>query len=340
MTTKAVFVDINCVNRKEVVMMKRFMMVILLAGLVISLSTVVFAQTYPSKPIKIVVPFGPGAPSDAMARLLGERAGKVMGATFFAENKEGASGMLAARAVVQSPPDGYTIMVSSNSAHAANMYLFKEPNYHPVRDFAPITGLSQNPHVLVSRATLPVKTIQELIQYGKANPGKLNFGSGNTGGLANASLFSSLAGFTAVHIPYKSAPAAVVDLLAGRIDFLFIDFFVVDPHIKAGTLLPLAVSSSKRLKILPNVPTIADTIPGYELTGWLASFAPAGTPADIVGKLNKAFIQVITAPELQEYMERQGWIPDPTTPEQLGNFVKEQIVKWADVLQKAGVERQ
>ncbi len=321
-------------------MARRLIQFMLLAGLLVALSTAGLAQTYPSKPIRIVVPFGPGAPSDAMARLLGERAGKIMGATFFAENKVGASGMLAARAVAQAAPDGYTIMVSSNSAHAANMYLFKEPHYDAVKDFAPITGLTKNPHVLVVRSTLPVKSLQELIQYGKANPGKLNFGSGNTGGLANASLTSSLAGFTAVHIPYASAPAAVVDLLAGRIDFMFIDFFIVDTHIKAGTLRPLAVSSSTRLKALPSVPTIAETLPGYDLNGWLAAFAPARTPPDIVAKLNKAFIQVITTPDFLDYVERQGTFSFPTKPEELGAFVKEQVVKWADVLKKAGVERQ
>jgi len=306
----------------------------------IALPATAAAQAYPSKPIRIVVPFGPGSATDTISRMLADKAGKILGTTFVVDNRPGANGLIAAREVVGAPKDGYTIMVSSNSAHAANVYLYKDLGYDPVKDFAPITGLTINPHVLVVRADLPVKSMKELIQYGKDNPGKLNFGAGNTGSLANASLVKSMAGFTAQEISYKSAPAAVVDLLGGRIDFLSVDYFIVNDHIRAGQLRAIAVTSKTRLHALPDVPTVAETTPGYELNGWVAAFAPAGTPPEAIAKLNKAFADVINSPEFQQYMDRQGMQGFVTTPAELRAFQEKQVVLWADVLKKAGVERE
>ena len=312
----------------------------LFAGALLALSAVAWGQDYPSRPIRVVVPFGPGSATDTIARKLTERAGKILGTTFVVDNKPGANGLIAAREVANSARDGYTIIVSSNSAHAANLYLYKDLGYDPVKDFTPITGLTTNPHVLVIRSTLPAQNLKELIQYGKSNPGKLNFGNGNTGALANGTLFRSLAGFTAVDVQYKSQPAAVVDLLGGRIDFLSVDYFIVADHIKTGSLRPLAVTSRARLRALPNVPPVAETIPGYELNGWVAAFAPAGTPPDVVARLNKAFVEVISSPEFEEYFEREGMLGFPTTPAELGTFQQQQVVKWAEVLKMSGVERQ
>jgi len=313
---------------------------LLTAVLASALPAAVFAQGYPSKPIRIVVPFGPGSATDTIARKLIDRAGASLGTTFIIDNKPGANGLLAAREVVKSAPDGYTIIVSSNSAHAANAYLYKDLGYDPVKDFTPITGLTTNPHVFVVRSSLPVQNLKELIQYGKDNPGKLNFGAGNTGSLANASLVKSMAGFTATEVSYKSPPAAVIDLLGGRIDFLSVDYFIVNEHIRAGNLRALAVTSKTRLKALPNVPTVAETLPGYELNGWVAAFAPAGTPPEIVAKLNKAFVEVIKSPEFEQYMLEQGMQGFATTPAELGAFQRDAVTKWADVLKKAGVERE
>jgi len=304
------------------------------------LPALALAQPYPSKPIRIVVPFGPGSATDTISRMLAEKASKSLGVALIVDNKPGANGLIAAREVVGGPKDGYTIMVSSNSAHAANQYLYKDLGYDPVKDFTPITGLTMNPHVLVVRASLPVQNMKEFIQYGKDNPGKLNFGAGNTGSLANASLVKSMAGFTATEISYKSPPAAVTDLLGGRIDFLSVDYFIVNEHIKAGTLRPLAVTSKTRLKALPNVPTVAETLPGYELNGWVAAFAPAGTPPDVIAKLNKAFAEVIQSPEFERYTEQQGMQGFATTPAELGAFQQGQVTLWADVLKKAGVPRE
>ncbi len=318
----------------------RAWLVALVAGVATLLSPAALAQAYPSKPIRIVVPFGPGSATDTIARMLLDKAGKTLGTTLIVDNKPGANGLIAAREVVGSPKDGYTIIVSSNSAHAANQYLYKNLGYDPVRDFSPITGLTTNPHVLVVRSTLPVQSLAELIRYGKDNPGKLNFGAGNTGSLANASLLKSLAGFTAAEVSYKSPPPAVVDMLGGVIDFLSVDYFIVNEHIRAGNLRALAVTSKTRLKALPSIPTVAETIPGYELNGWVAAFAPAGTPVDAIAKLNRAFAEVIRSPEFERYMELQGMQGFATTPEELGVFQREQVAKWAEVLQKAGVARE
>jgi tripartite-type tricarboxylate transporter receptor subunit TctC len=312
----------------------------LLAAALAALPGAAMAQAYPSKPIRLVIPFGPGSATDMIGRYVTDRAGKILGVSFIVDNRPGANGMIAARELLKSPTDGYTIMMSSNSAHAANVYLYKDLNYDPVKDFAPITGMTLNPHVMVIRSGIPAQNLKELIAHGKANPGKLNFGSGNTGGLANASLFMSTAGFTAQEVTYKSPPAAVIDLLGGRIDFMSVDYFIVADHFKAGTLRPLGVTSKTRLKALPDVPPIADTLPGYELNGWTASFAAAGTPPDVIARLNKAFTSVLATPEVDDYFERQGMQTFATTPEALGAFVKEQVGKWAEVLSKAGVARQ
>ena len=321
-------------------MLRTFARSVLVAVALVALPAAAWAQAYPSKPIRIVVPFGPGSATDTISRMLGDKAGKVLGTTFVVDNRPGANGLIAAREVVNGPKDGYTIMVSSNSAHAANVYLYKELGYDPVKNFAPITGLTINPHVVVVRSDLPIHSMKELIDYGKANPGKLNFANGNTGMLANAALIQAMGGFKAVDVAYKSPPLAVQDLLGGRIDVLSTDYFIVNEHIKAGKLRAIGVTSRTRLHALPDVPAISETIPGYELNGWVAAFAPAGTPRDVILKLNKAFAEFINSPDFQKYMDQQGMQGFASTPEDLGAFQKEQVGKWAEVLQRAGVPRE
>ncbi len=321
-------------------MVSRIIAMQLIGVALVAASASAYGQAFPSKPIRVMVPFGPGAPSDAVIRYMADRAAKMTGAVFVIDNRVGANGMLAARETAKAAPDGYTMMISSNSAHAANVYLYKDLGYDPVKDFAPITGLTKNPHVLVMRSSLPAQNLKEFIDYAKANPGKLNFGAGNTGAIGIAGLLMSTTGFTAVPVTYKSPPPAVLDLVAGRIDFTSIDYFVVAEFIKTGQLRALGVTSTTRLKALPNVAPIADTYPGFELLGWLATFAPAGTPPNIVAQLNKMFTDVLKTPDAEEHFERQGMQIFASTPAVLGAFVEEQIVKWRDVLTKAGVERQ
>jgi len=298
------------------------------------------AQAFPTKPIRVILPFGPGSISDGVTRFLAERVNKSLGTTLLIEYKAGANGSIGAREAARAAPDGYTIIVSSNSAHAANIHLYKELGYDPVKDFIPITGLTRNPHLVVVRSTLPVNNIAEFVAYGKANPGKLVWGTGNTGSLANASMLLSKAGLTGLRVNYKSQPQALTDLLAGRLDFMTIDYFNVAEHLKAGTLRAIGVTSTTRLRAVPDVPPVSDTIPGFEVIGWIAVFAPAGVPPDIVAKLNGAFTDALRSSEVVDFMEKQGMQSFPTTPAELGAFQRQQIVQWGEMLTLGGVEKE
>jgi tripartite-type tricarboxylate transporter receptor subunit TctC len=312
----------------------------LLAALsLIGFSSVSAAGFPDAKPITIVVPFGPGAGSDAVTRFLMERASKVLGVDILLDYKDGASGAIAAADVRRAVPDGYRLIVNSNSGGAANVYLFKSLNYDPVKDFTPITGLTRNPLVLAIRPDIPAGNLEEFIQYAKANTDKLNYGTGNSSSLANAALFMSKAGFDAVQVGYKALPAALIDLLGGRLDFLFCDPFAIKDHVAAGKLRALGVTSKTRLKSMPEVPPIADTIPDYELVGWIAAFAPAGTPDEVISVLNKAFVETLGQKESDDYLEGLGMQVFPTTSEEMSSFQKDQIKLWSEVLEKAGVPR-
>ena len=299
-----------------------------------------FAQTpYPSKPIRVVVPFGAGSNTDNLARRFAEKTGPALGTTFVVINKPGANGLIAAQEVMAAPNDGYTIMMSSASAHAANAYLYKSLGYDPVADFSPISGVTINPAVIVVRADLPVQNVKQLIEYGKANPGKLNIGSGNTSALASVSLLRSMGGFTGIDVPFKSPPDVISELLAGRIDLMSTDWVLVKPHVTSGKLRVLGVTSKARMPGLPNIPTVAETIPGFELNGWVAAFAPAATPPEVLAKLSKAIGDWINAPDFQKYAEEQGMIGFATSPADLAKFQREQIRHWSDVFARAGIPR-
>lgn len=297
-------------------------------------------ESYPSKPITMILPFGAGAASDTVARLLAERASEVLGTTFVVENKPGATGALAAREAAQAAPDGYSIMISSNSAHAANVHLYQTLHYDPVTDFAPITGITRNPLVLVTRAGLPVEDLESFLEYAQNADEELIFGFGNSLSLATPHLLMLETGFDAVEVSYGSVPDMVLDLLGERIDFGFADPFLAADHITAGTLRPLGVTSAARLASLPDVPAIAEVVPGYEMVGWIAAFAPAGTPEAIVEKLNAAFVEVLERPETEEYLTSLGMQGFATTTAELRAWVPRQVDLWGEVLQAAGVEKQ
>ena len=206
-------------------------------------------------------------------------------------------------------------------------------------DFAPITSLTRNPLVLCIRPDIPANNLEEFIEYAKANTGKLNYGVGNSSSMANSALFMMRSGFEAVQVGYKALPAALVDLLGGRLDFLFCDPFAVKDHIEAGKVRALGVTSKTRLKSLPDVPPMADTLPDYELVGWIAAFAPAATPPEVIAVLNKAFTETLKQKESDDYLEGLGMQAFPSTPDELRTFQKEQIKLWCEVLAKAGVEQ-
>lgn len=303
-------------------------------------SSVGHAQDYPAKPITLIVPATAGAATDVIGRFITDRIAKPLNTTFVVENIGGAFGTIGTNRLLRATPDGYTISIGTNSTHGANKFLYLDVTYDNLKDFTPVARLTRNPTILIIRPGIPANTLAEFITYAKANPDKLTFGVGNSAGLANAALLMTMTGIKAVKVDYKSPPQAVLDLLGARLDFMYLDPALVVSYIDAGTLRPLGVTSTTRIKSLPNIPAIAETLPGYELIGWTAVFAPANTPPTAVAKLNKAIVDAIAGPEGDEYLRKLGMEPYPSTPAELGEYVKEQEAKWGDLLVKAGVQRQ
>lgn len=295
---------------------------------------------YPSRLIKIVVPFPVGSFTDVAARGFAERASKTLGQPIIIDNKPGVNGVLGAKAVMAAPPDGYTILINSNS-HAANWSTFKVPPYDPLKDFAPIARLVGIPLVLMVRPDLPVNTVGELTALAKRQPGKLTFGAGNTSSRAASELLKITAGVDLHHIPYKGVPQAVTDLMGGQIDMLITDTSYLLAQGDKGRLRGIAMTTPQRIAQLPNIPTFAESgVPNFELIGWLAAFAPAGTPPEIVRKLNQALVQAANDPGMKELLERLGTYSSPSSPDGLASFVTTETAKWARIQEAAAIEKQ
>lgn len=295
------------------------------------------ADDYPARPVHLVVPFPAGSTTDAMARFLGERVAKTLGQSVVVENKAGAQGSIAASEVSRAKADGYTLLVGTNSTQSANVHLFKKLPYDPARDFAAITQFTMNPLVLVVRPDLPVKSVEEFLAYAKANPGKLNYGTGNTGSLAAAQMLKSMAGIQAMDVPYAGTPQAITDVLAGRLDFMITDISVTRPYVEAGKLRALAVTPKERVASFPDVPTFAEAgLPDYEFVAWGGLFAPAGTPAPVIERLNQAFVQALKSDEAAAFFARQGQQAAPRTPQAFTDYVVAQTDLWGELLTAAG----
>ncbi|MDM0021828.1 Bug family tripartite tricarboxylate transporter substrate binding protein [Variovorax saccharolyticus] len=298
-------------------------------------------DAYPSKPIQIVITSTPGSASDAITRVLGNEVTKTLGQPIVVISKASAAGTIGADFVKRSPPDGYTLFFGGNTTMAANVYLVKSLSYDPVRDFEPITLVSVNPLLLVVRSSLPVKTVAELVAYAKAHPGEMNYGVGNSGARVAAQLMMTGTGLKAQDISFNGASQAALELVAGRLDFMFVDPLVVDSFIQQGTLRPLAVSSSVRLPSMPNLPTMQEAgLKGYDYSSWLGYYAPRGTPKAIIDKLNGAFAQAIQSPEAQDYFRRMGMIGRSSAPDGLAAFNKDQITSWGRWVKEAGLQAQ
>lgn len=298
------------------------------------------AQDYPSRVINLVVPFPAGSATDSEARFLGERVSKILGQQVIIENKAGADGTVAAAGVARAEPDGYTLLLATNSTHAANVHLHKKLPYDPVGDFAPIARLTRNPLVLVVNSDFPAQNLQEFIQHAKQNPGKLTYGSGNTGSLAAAQLIKTMTGIDALNVPYKGTPAAITDILAGRIDFMVTDVAVTREFVETKKLRALGVTTAARIPTMPTVPTVAEAgIPGYQFAAWSGLFAPAGTPPAIVEKLNRAFLEALKGPEADAFFNLVALEPDPSTPEELSKHVQSQIELWGRIIAETGLKK-
>ena len=296
------------------------------------------AQNYPSKPIKIVVPFPVGGIADIYSRLIGNRWTELWGQPVVIENRTGAGGNIGADMVAKAAPDGYTLGIGSLGTHAVNVSLFSKMPYDPVRDFAPICLALEAEGLLVLHPSVAAQSVPELIAYARAHPGALSYASAGAGTASHLAgeLFKSMAKVDLLHVPYKGNVPAITDLLAGQTSLLFGTMPTVLPHAKAGKLRALATIGTARSAAAPELPTVAETLPGFEVNNWVGLFAPAGTPPEIVGKLNGEVQKFMRSKEIAARLTAEGARFIPMTPDQFGNFVKAEIAKWAPVVRASG----
>jgi tripartite-type tricarboxylate transporter receptor subunit TctC len=316
-----------------------------LAGLAAALCAAVAsaqdpAAAYPSRTIRLVVPFPPGGVTDRLGRVLARKMQEDWGQPTVVENRPGASGMIAAEAVAKAAPDGYTLMMGHIGTHAINASLFSKLPYDPVRDFAPVSLLATVPNILLLHPTVPASSVPELIALARARPGTLNFASPGSGtsGHMSAELLKSMAGIDIVHVPYKGPGPALQDLLAGQVNMLFDTVASSLPQVRAGKLKGLAVTTRDRAAIAPDIPTMAESgVPGYEIAPWFAAFAPVGTPAPIVAKLQGEMARILAQPDVRNaFVNQQGMTLIASTPDELAAHVQHEIAKWARVVKQTG----
>ena len=298
------------------------------------------AQSFPAKPIRFVAAFPAGGPSDIVARAIGRRMSEVLGQPVVVDNRTGAGGNIGAEAVAKSPPDGYTVLLGGSFVTIAPS-LYTKPPFDPVRDFAPISLIVSNQYVLVVHPSVPARNVKELIALAKSQPGRLNYASTGPGSPPRlcGELFKSMAGIDMVNITYKGATPALIDMIGGHIDVYFGGISGTLPPIASNKVRALAVSSSRRSSQLPDVPTVAEAaLPGYDITTWFGLLAPAGTPRDIVSKLNSVIVAIVSEPEMKNYLVGQGVDPITNTPEQFAAYIKSEVPKFARIVKAAGIK--
>jgi len=297
------------------------------------------AQGYPSKPVRLIVPYPPGGGTDIFARLVGAKLAEALGQPFVIEQRPGAAGVIGADVAAKAAPDGYTIVIGQASNLAINVSLMKKLPYDPVRDFAPITRVAMSPNLLVVHPSLPVRSVKDLVVLAKARPGAINYasaGSGSPGHLA-AEYFRKIARIDVVHIPYKGATPAMLDVIAGHVSYYFTSPVSAQPFVAAGRLRQVAVTSAKRFPPLPDVPAIAES--GYrdiDMVAWWGLLAPAGTPADIINRLHGPAVKALNAPDLKERLAGQGAMVYTDTPAEFGAYIKSEIANWAKIVAASG----
>jgi tripartite-type tricarboxylate transporter receptor subunit TctC len=311
----------------------------LVAACVALFSLAAQAQTYPERPITVIVPFGAGSATDTVTRVIGQHLSNALKQNVIVENRPGANGALAASYVARAAPDGYTLIMGTNSPHSAAPFLTKNVGYDPVKDFAPITRVGSFTLLLVVNPQVPVKSIAELVAYAKANPGKLSFASGNTSGIVAGETLKAWAGIDILHVPYKSAPPALNDVLAGRVSMMFTDLTTGLPHVKANSLLALGSTRKMRSKLFPEVPSLHEAgVTDFEMDSWAGMFAPANTPPEIIRLLNAELRKIIDSAEVKGRLGTVGFEAFSTTSDEFGDFVKVQLGKWAKMIKDAGIE--
>lgn len=294
---------------------------------------------FPAKPIRVVVPFPAGSATDTITRVLAQSVSQSIGQTVVVENKAGADGAIAAGEVAKAAPDGYTLLMATNSPMSAVPAMKKNPPYDPVADFTPITDVGRYTFFIVVHPSVPAKTLKELIDHARANPGKVNYATGNTTGIVSTAFFASLAKIDLVHVPYKGEPQALTDLVAGRVQLMFCSSGTSMPQIREAKLRPIVTTLAKRTHLLPELPTIAEAgMPEFSITSWAGLFGPAKMPAAVVERLNKEFVAAMGRSDVQAAMEKQAFALSPSSPRELAAFVKEQMESYRRILRAAGVE--
>lgn len=312
-----------------------------LVAAVITFSFPAYADTFPSKTVKLVVPFPPGGPLDATGRAIAQKLTEAWGQSVIVENKPGAGGNIGADYVAKSAPDGYTVVMGALSTHAVNPSLYPKMPFDAQKDFAPITLVAITPNVLVVNPSLPVHSVKELIAYAKANPGKMSFGSGSIGSAGHLAgeLFKVDAGVDMVHVPYKGAAPAMQGLLAGDTQLMFDNLASAMSQVKAGKLRALAVTTAERSKLVPELPTMAEAgVPGFDISTWYGLLAPAGTPPDVIAKWNAEVTKVLSAPEMRERLATQGAEAAPDSPADFAKFIASELVKYAKIVKASGAK--
>ena len=306
--------------------------------LVLVFNPVQAEDAWPSRPIRFILPFPPGGGTDILGRLIAERLSTSLGQPVVTENRGGAGGNVGAEAAAKSAPDGYTIVLVAPSL-AISPTLYSKINYDPVKDFAPVSLVATVPNVMITQPSLPVQTLGEFIAYAKGKPGALNFGSGGAGTSNHLAgeLFNIVTGARLVHIPYKGVNLAMQDVLAGNVHLVFIGIPAAAPHIKAGKLRALALVAPQRSSALPEVPTVAEAgLRDFEVTTWYGVLAPAGTPRNVVTRLNTELVKIMHSPELKDRLAATGTEPLTSTPEEFAAYIKREIAKWGEVVRKSG----
>jgi tripartite-type tricarboxylate transporter receptor subunit TctC len=304
-----------------------------------AVSRFAWAQEYPTKPVRIIVGFAPGGGADIAARLIGQWLSERLGQSFVIENRPGAGSNIATEAVVRAPSDGYTLLLVSAPA-AINATLYEKLSFNFIRDIAPVASISHVPHVMVVHPSFPAKTVPEFIAYAKANAGKINMASAGNGSTPHVAgeLFKMMAGVNLIHVPYRSAGPALTDLLGGQVQVMFDNMASSIEHIRAGKLRPLAVTTTMRSETLPDVPTVSEFVPGYEVSNWFGVGAPKATPAEILDRLNKEINSGLADPKIKARLADLGGIPLVGSPADFGKFIAEETEKWGKVIKSAGIK--
>jgi tripartite-type tricarboxylate transporter receptor subunit TctC len=306
------------------------------------LTAIAHAQTtYPTRPIRFIVPFTPGGSGDIFARPIAQKMSESMGQQVVVENRPGSGGVVGTEAAAKAPPDGYTMMMGLTANIAVNPALYAKLPYDPLRDFAPVTLIASAPYVLLVPSSLPAHNVKELIALARAKPGQLAYvslGSGSMGHLSGEML-ASLAGVKLLHVPYKSLGQAIPDLISGQVQLLFLGIASAQAQVKSGKLRAIAVSGAKRSRMMPQLPTVAETgVKGFDLTGWYGAFVPAGTPQDIIARLHKEIVRALQMPDVRERLSADGAEVVGNSPRDFDAFVRSELVKWAKVVKLSGAK--